>query len=174
MSEPTNEEWKLIAKYFLPAYNSIHKTKYNYSDSKPTISNSDKDFISSEGSVLSVQHTRAVGTNEDIDKEIIRPTKSENFINALMKKLKLNRIDKCHIYINVSNPPKNNQEIQEAVYWISDFIIKQSNNKIKNQFFSFNQEDYDIYVQRCKKWISELDLLKIQNFLLGLVGVNTP
>ena len=70
MSELSSHEWKTFSEFFLLEYNKLNKTDFLYLDQDPKVFNSDRDFIDSDKNTLSIQHTRAIGTDNDVKMEI--------------------------------------------------------------------------------------------------------
>jgi len=166
MSEWNKPQWKTFSEFFLPEYNKAHGTKFLYTPEDAKVFNSDNDFVDPKLKRLPVQHTSSVGTDDDIDMEISRPKTSEKFINDLKAELKFRGINKCHIMLNISNPPRTIAEAREAVYWITELIQKKI-SKVKNRIYSFDQEEYDIYEKECIKWISEIDIYEDEELRLA-------
>ncbi len=167
MSELSKPEWKTFSEYFLQKYNSVNDTGFLYLGQDPKVYNSDWDFYDNDGNILSIQHTRAVGTENDVKMEITRPKISEKFINELKEELKIRGIKNCHISINISNPPHNKEETRSAAYCIAELVQKKYFDSSKKKIFSFDRGDFDIYIKRCLKWISNIDLFEDDGLKFG-------
>lgn len=167
MSELSSHEWKTFSEFFLPEYNKLNKTGFLYLDRDPKVYNSDWDFVDSDNNALSIQHTRAIGTDNDVKMEITRPKISEQFINGLKKELEIRGVKNCHISLNISNPPHTKEEARAASYWISEWIRKRYFDSSRKKIYSFDQEEYDIYIKHCLKWVSEIDLFEDDGLHFG-------
>jgi len=167
MSELTDPEWKTFSEFFLQKYNSVNGTNFLFTAQKPKVFNSDWDFCDNEGNILSIQHTQAIGTDDDVKMEIIRPKISEKFINGLKEELKIRGVKNCHILMNISNPPHNKDEARSAAYRIAELVQKKYFDSSRKKIFSFDQEDFDIYIKHCLKWISDIDLFEDDGLRFG-------
>ncbi len=99
--------------------------------------------------------------------EITRPKISEQFINGLKKELELRGVKNCHISLNISNPPSAKEEVREASYWISEWIRIKYFDSSRKKIYSFDQEEYDIYIKHCLKWVSRIDLFEDDGLHFG-------
>ena len=162
--ELSEQEWTEFSKYFLPKYNAENNTSFGLIRPSPVSINSDCDFIDAAGNTLALQHTRAVGTQNDISMEIVRPKHSEKFINLLYENLLQKGVSRCHISLNISNPPRNNDEIRSAVYWVSELIRMKTEKENRDKIFSYDRQDDDLYIGRASKWISGIDIFPDTNF----------
>ena len=167
MSELTRPEWKTFSEYFLPKYNEINDTGFFYLDQDPKVFNSDWDFSDNDKNILSIQHTRAIGTDDDVKMEITRPKISEHFINGLKNELMIRGVKNCYISLNISNPPHTKDEARSASYWIAEWIRKRYFDSSRRKIYSFDQEEYDIYIKHCLKWVSEIDLFEDDGLRFG-------
>jgi len=174
MSELSPMEVKIFSEFFLPNYNSKNNANFFYKDQDKAIINSDLDFYDNEGNVLSIQHTRAVGTENDVDMEIVRPGNSQKLVNDLKNELKIRGVNNCHISINFSNPPRDKREGKIAVYWVSELIRKKYFDSSRKKIFSFSQEDCDIYFKECSKWISEIKIFEDDGLHFGISWSKYP
>lgn len=156
--ELSEQQWAEFSKYFLPKYNDENSTSFSLIRPKPYTNNSDCDFIDASGNTLALQHTRAVGTQSDISMEIVRPKHSEKFINQLYESLLQMGVSRCHISLNISNPPRNNDEIRSAVYWVSELIRMKAEKENRSKIFSYDRQDDDLYIGRALKWISDITI----------------
>lgn len=158
MSELSKQEWEVFAGYFLPKYNSENSTNFRYKEKFPVVPNSDFDFFDENGRILSVQHTEANGTDDDVEMEIVRPHYCGRLIYKLKQELSQRGINNVHVSLNISGPPTKRDEVNTAAYWIAELIQRRVNRDVQSKIYSFDQQEFEIYEKECTRWVSQIDV----------------
>lgn len=162
MSEHSKRETETIANIFADAYNKSNNTNFSWDDIRSYQPGEPYDFkLFSEKKELGAQIVRAVG---DSNREYIRPKQCDKVVDALRKQLEANSsVPSISVYLNFYNPPKNQEEIDDAIYWLEFFIREKAVNGWRVGYFSYNDNFDGTYLKEITKWVDDIDIAPINS-----------